>query len=57
MSKMSLDVSAAAAAAADDEDVVLDEVVVEVEVEGTRDEADVVVDVSSFRFLALGGSQ
>ena len=54
---MSLDVSAAAAAAADDEDVVLDEVVVEVEVEGTRDEADVVVDVSSFRFLALGGSQ
>ena len=53
---MSLDVSAAAPAV-DDDEVVLEEVVVEVEVEGTRDEADVVVDVSSFRFLALGGSQ
>jgi len=52
---MSLEVSAEAAV--DDDDVVLDEMVVEVEVEGTRDEAVVVVDWSSFRFLALGGSQ
>ena len=52
---MSLDVSAAVAD--DDDEVVLDEVVVEVEVEGRSDEADVVVEVSSFRFLALGGSQ
>jgi hypothetical protein len=39
---MSLEVSAEAAV--DDDDVVLDEMVVEVEVEGTRDEAVVVVD-------------